>query len=97
MPKRFAIIAATLARDGRTVPANIAEDWLAEALIIGRTSRADANARWTGRNNAATCPVNEPLDIDHVYPRASASKEAHVDIETVLDLHQPPDGVARRR
>ena len=97
MPKRFAVIAAALARDGRAVPANIAEDWLAEALVIGRTSKADANARWTGRINSADRPVNQPLDIDHVYPRVLARNETHVDFDAVLDLHQLPDGVARRR
>jgi len=71
MPKRFAIIAAALARDGRIVPASIAEDRLAQACIIGRTARADANARWTERANAAACPVNQPLDIDSAYPRVS--------------------------
>jgi hypothetical protein len=71
MPKRFAIIAAALARDGRTVPANIAENRLAEACIIGKMSRAETNARCTGRTNASARPVNQPLDIDSAYPRVS--------------------------
>jgi hypothetical protein len=71
MPKRFAIIAAAITRDGRTVPASIAEGRLAEAIFIGRTSRADTSAGWTGRTNAAVRPVNKPLDIDSAYPRVS--------------------------
>jgi hypothetical protein len=71
MPKRFAIIAAALARDGRTVPASIAEDRLGEALVIGRESRADASPRRTGRTKAASRLINKPLDIDSAYPRVS--------------------------
>ena len=73
MPKRFPIIAAALARDGRAIPASIAEDRLAEALVMGRASRADASARWSGRTKAAGRLINKPLDIDSSYPRAHHS------------------------
>ena len=69
MPKRFAIIAAALARNGRAIPASFSEDWLSEPVIIPRTSQLSAGRGSPVGNDKARCELARRLSENS--PRCS--------------------------
>jgi hypothetical protein len=72
MPKRFAIIAAALARAGRDIPVTFSEDALEKPFIRGRTGPVGATAADLAvRSLGVVHSAKPPLCVDLAYPRIS--------------------------
>ena len=72
MAKRFAIIAAALARAGRDIPVTFAEDDRQKALVAGLTEPVEITATDLAKRSSGVVHLAKPpLSVDLAYPRIS--------------------------